>query len=120
MATERSEKSTCYSVVERLRQAPDLQWAGTTYTASGMRATVVDANDGTEYELELRPKPDQFPRQPHPSIVVGSVTAFDRTQFLLSECSGCGHTAHAAYGCSQRATFTRRPCECDVHMGVQP
>lgn len=116
------ETSDCLGMIERLRKAPELQWAKTHYTTSGIHATVVDARTGVEYDLDLRPKDDQWPRPiTERTTVFARVTEFDRQQFLVrSECLGCGHVAHPSGECRQHATFSKEPCGCDFHEGEQP
>lgn len=124
MATERG--TNCIGVFERLRLAPGLRWARQAYTASGMRATVIDAHDGTEYDLELRPKADQWPPSTTPApmterttIIRGEPDEHDRQMFLKPECWGCGHAAHVGGECQQLLTFTKTRCECSVHEGAR-
>jgi hypothetical protein len=33
---------------------------------------------------------------------------------LREKCLGCGHPPHKVGECSERALFTKQPCECDV------
>lgn len=105
-----SRTSDLLGTIERLRKAPDLRWANQHYTASGIRATIIDALSGTEYDLELRPKDDQQPIDPTP---------FDRAMYGIDPvtCGGCSHPTHDAHGCGWLAAFTRKPCRCDFHRG---